>query len=151
MDKIEIRFKNSYNFYKIAVEILTYSQIHYRMAAMTIMEKYIDLELECVNTEYFEKEDMMDAIVDLDACKNGMTWTAASWILEKYIQKMEFFCKKFNYPVYEIETEVEYDTDNISELDTELNSDDDSDNESDLESEFDNNMDDDIQFEENNM
>jgi hypothetical protein len=119
MDKIEICFKNSYNFYKLAVEILTYSQINYSKAAMTIMEKYIDLELTCVHTEYFEKENMMDAIVDLDACKNGMTWTASSWILETYIQKMEYFCKEFNYPVYEIETEIEYDTDIESESELE--------------------------------
>ena len=83
------------------------------------MEKYIDLELTCVHTEYFEKENMMDAIVDLDACKNGMTWTASSWILETYIQKMEYFCKEFNYPVYEIETEIEYDTDIESESELE--------------------------------
>ena len=119
MDKIEICFKNSYNFYKLAVEILTYSQINYSKAAMTIMEKYIDLELTCVHTEYFEKENMMDAIVDLDACKNGMTWTASSWILETYIQKMEYFCKEFNYSVYEIETEIEYDTDIESESELE--------------------------------
>lgn len=128
MDRIEVYLKNSYNFYKLAVEILTYSQVNYRKAAMTIMEKYIDLELVCVNTEYFEKDDMMDAIVDLDSCKNGMTWTAASWILEKYIYKMEIFCKKFNIPIYEIEY------DNTSENDTELNSDLESDFESDLDS-----------------
>lgn len=119
MDRIEICFKNSYNFYKLAVEILTYSQINYKKAAMTIMEKYIDLELVCVHTEYFEKENMMDAIVDLDACKNGMTWTASCWILETYIEKMEYFCKKFNYPLYEIETEIEYDTDIESESELE--------------------------------
>lgn len=130
MDKIEICFKNSYNFYKLAVEILTYSQINYKKAAMTIMEKYIDLELVCVHTEYFEKENMMDAIVDLDACKNGMTWTASCWILETYIEKMEYFCKKFNYPLYEIETEIEYDTDNVSNIDTDIES------ESELESEL---------------
>lgn len=124
IDRIETFFKNSYNFYKFALEILTYSQVNYRKAAMSIMEKYIDLELICVHTEFFEKEDMMDAIVDLDACKNGMTWTAASWVLEKYVQKMEFFCKKFNYPMYEIETEIEYDTDTDDDSDTELESDD---------------------------
>lgn len=137
MDKIQTCFKNSYNFYKLAVEILMYSQVNYRKAAITIMEKYIDLELVCVHTEYFEKEDMMDAIVDLDACKNGMTWTAASWILEKYIQKMEYFCTKFNYPVYEIETEVEYDTDDISDVDTELKSESETELDSDIEIEND--------------
>ena len=36
---------------------------------------------------------------------------------------MEYFCDKFNYPHYEIETEIEYDSD----LETEFNSDLDSD------------------------
>ena len=39
--------------------------------------------------------------------------------METYIQKMEYFCKEFNYPVYEIETEIEYDTDIESESELE--------------------------------
>ena len=35
---------------------------------------------------------------------------------------MEYFCKKFNYPLYEIETEIEYDTDNVSNIDTDIES-----------------------------
>jgi hypothetical protein len=111
MDKIEAYFKNSYNFYKLALEILTYSQVNYSDTAIHLMDKYINLELACVHTDYFDKEDMMDAIIDMDQCKNGMNWTAASWILEKYVSKMEFFCQRFGYPIYEIDTELESDTD----------------------------------------
>lgn len=111
MDKIEAYFKNSYNFYKLAIEILTYSQVNYSDTAIHLMDKYINLELACVHTDYFDKEDMMEAIVDMDQCKNGMNWTDASWILEKYVSKMEFFCKRFGYPIYEIDTELESDTD----------------------------------------
>ena len=128
MERIEAYFKNSYNFYKVAVEIMTYSQVNYRTAAIHIMDEYINLEIACAHTQYFNKEDMMDAIIDMDGCKNGMTWTAASWILEKYILKMEELCIVFNYPKYEIDTEHEYSDDTDDEIENGIEgTDDDSD------------------------